>query len=33
MGWARPISEIRIFLRDNNYGYILGDEPEIEEME
>ena len=33
MGWARPISQIRIFLRDNNYGYILGDEPEIEEVE
>ena len=31
MGWARPISQIRIFLRDNKYGYILGDEPEVEE--
>ena len=25
MGWARPISEIRIFLRENNFGYVLGD--------
>ena len=33
MGWARPISQIRIFLRVNNYGYILGDEPETEEIE
>ena len=30
MGWSRPIAEIRIFLRDNDYGYLLGDpiEPE-----
>lgn len=26
MGWWRPISEIRIFLRDNEYGFVLGDE-------
>ena len=26
MAWARPISEIRVFLRENNFGYILGDE-------
>ena len=26
MAWSRPISEIRIFLRENNFGYILGDE-------
>ena len=25
MGWARPITEIRSFLRKNNFGYILGD--------
>jgi S1-C subfamily serine protease len=25
MGWARPITEIRQFLRKNNFGYILGD--------
>ena len=31
MGWSRPISEIRIFLRDNKYGFILGDEREVEE--
>ena len=31
MAWSRPISEIRIFLRDNSYGFILGDEPEVEE--
>ena len=33
MGWSRPISEIRVFLRDNKYGFILGDEPEISEEE
>ena len=25
MGWARPITEIRYFLRKNGFGYILGD--------
>jgi hypothetical protein len=25
MAWSRPISEIRVFLRKNKYGYILGD--------
>ena len=30
MGWWRPISEIRIFLRENQYGFVLGDE--IEEI-
>lgn len=25
MGWSRPITEIRYFLRKNNFGYILGD--------
>ena len=33
MAWSRPISEIRVFLRDNRYGFILGDEPEIAEEE
>jgi len=34
MAWSRPISEIRIFLRDAGYGVkILGDEPEEEEVE
>ena len=34
MGWARPISEIRIFLRANGFGEkILRDEPEVEEDE
>lgn len=33
MGWSRPISEIRIFLRENDFGYLLGDKPEIEEDE
>ena len=33
MAWSRPISEIRVFLRDNKYGFILGDEPEIAEEE
>ena len=34
MAWSRPISEIRIFLRDAGYGVkILGDEPEQEEEE
>ena len=31
MAWSRPIAEIRIFLRENKYGFILGDEPEPEE--
>ncbi len=30
MAWSRPIAEIRDFLRDNKYGFILGDEPEPE---
>jgi len=30
MGWWRPISEIRIFLRANDYGFVLGD-PEAED--
>jgi S1-C subfamily serine protease len=25
MNWSRPISEIRIFLRANNFGFVLGD--------
>lgn len=25
IAWSRPISEIRTFLRDNDYGFILGD--------
>ena len=33
MAWSRPISEIRVFLRDSKYGFILGDEPEIAEEE
>ena len=33
MAWSRPISQIRIFLRDNKYGFILGDEREVEEEE
>ena len=31
MAWSRPIAEIRDFLRENKYGFILGDEPEPEE--
>ena len=31
MAWSRPIAEIRIFLRENKYGFIIGDEPEPEE--
>ena len=31
MAWSRPIEEIRLFLRENKYGFILGDEPESEE--
>ena len=32
MAWARPISELRIFFRENGYGEkFLGDEPKIEE--
>ena len=30
MGWWRPISEIRVFLRENGLGYVLGD-PEEED--
>ena len=33
MAWSRPISEIRIFLRNSSYGFILGDEPREEEVE
>ena len=34
MAWSRPISEIRLFLRDSGYGVkILGDEPEPEPEE
>ena len=33
MAWSRPIAEIRIFLRENKYGFIIGDEPEPEEEE
>jgi S1-C subfamily serine protease len=33
MGWARPITEIRHFLRKNNFGYILGDEEKEPEDE
>jgi hypothetical protein len=32
MGWSRPILEIRVFLRANDYGYVLGDDP-VEEPE
>jgi S1-C subfamily serine protease len=28
MAWARPVSEIRFFLRKNKFGYILGDKEE-----
>jgi len=28
MGWSRPISEIRIFLRANDFGFVLGDPEE-----
>jgi S1-C subfamily serine protease len=27
MGWSRPITEIRFFLRANDYGFVLGDDP------
>ena len=33
MGWSRPIPEIRIFLRDNDFGYLLGDPVEVEVVE
>jgi hypothetical protein len=26
IAWSRPISEIRAFLRENEYGFVLGDE-------
>ena len=24
--WSRPFSEIRAFLRENDYGFVIGDE-------
>ena len=33
MAWSRPIAEIRLFLRANKYGFILGDKPEEKEVE
>jgi S1-C subfamily serine protease len=32
MGWSRPIDEIRAFIRENDFGWIVGDE-EAEEAE
>ena len=26
IAWSRPVTEIRAFLRENNYGFVLGDE-------
>ena len=26
MAWSRPVSEIRIFLRNNGFGFVIGDE-------
>ena len=31
MALSRPIAEIRIFLRENKYGFIIGDDPEPKE--
>jgi S1-C subfamily serine protease len=28
MAWSRPINEIRVFLRNNRFGFVLGDEDE-----
>ena len=35
VAWSRPISEIREFLRDNDFGFILGDDdkPKPEEKD
>ena len=33
MALSRPIAEIRIFLRENKYGFIIGDDPEPKEEE
>ena len=33
MAWSRPIPEIRLFLRNNSYGFVLGDEPVEDEEE
>tara|TARA_R110002020_G_scaffold128999_4_gene289032 strand:- start:1124 stop:1972 length:849 start_codon:yes stop_codon:yes gene_type:complete len=33
MAWARPITEIRLFLRKNGFGYVLGDVEEKEKKE
>tara|TARA_R110002020_G_scaffold2488_1_gene11669 strand:- start:13869 stop:14750 length:882 start_codon:yes stop_codon:yes gene_type:complete len=33
MAWSRPIPEIRSFLRNNSYGFVLGDEPVEDEEE
>ena len=26
MAWSRQVSEIRIFLRNNGFGFVIGDE-------
>tara|TARA_R110000824_G_scaffold106438_3_gene251505 strand:+ start:6662 stop:7495 length:834 start_codon:yes stop_codon:yes gene_type:complete len=31
MAWSRPIEEIRAMLRENDFGWVLGDEPEKDE--
>ena len=31
LAWSRPISEIRAFLRENDYGFVVGDEDVVKE--
>jgi S1-C subfamily serine protease len=33
MGWSRPIDEIRAMLRENDMGWVIGDDPPEEEEE
>jgi len=33
MGWSRPIDEIRAFVRENDFGWVVGDAPQEEEEE
>jgi hypothetical protein len=33
VAWSRPVEEIRSFLRQADFGWVLGDPPEEEEEE
>ena len=30
IGWSRPIDEIRTFIREHDFGWVLGDAPQEE---